>query len=94
MLPALLKPGPQPVQDPAEGLSCLVAEQVYIRDLKEKHCYVALDYDMETIRTSNPTYQKKLELPDGKEIILGQEAFICPEGLFNSSLLGESRIRV
>ncbi|XP_060239225.1 uncharacterized protein LOC132653801 [Meriones unguiculatus] len=70
--------------------SVTTAEQVYIRELKEKHCYVALDYDMEVAKTSHPSYQKKLQLPDGKEIILGQEAFMCSEGLFNSSLLGMS----
>ncbi|KAL1788173.1 hypothetical protein HispidOSU_014397 [Sigmodon hispidus] len=66
------------------------ADLEYIRDLKEKHCYVALDYDMEIAKTSTPSYKKKFQLPDGKEVILGQEAFMCSEALFNTSLIGRS----
>lgn len=75
------------------GLSCPAADLEYVRDLKDKCCYVALDYNMEMSKTSEPSFQKKFTLPDGKEINLGQEAFMCSEALFNTSLLGESRIR-
>ncbi|XP_051002837.1 uncharacterized protein LOC127189771 [Acomys russatus] len=67
-----------------------VADREYIRDLKEKHCFVALEYDMEMSKTTVPSYQKKFQLPDGKEVNLGQEAFMCSEGLFNTSLLGRN----
>lgn len=74
------------------GLPYLTADREYIRDLKEKHCYVALDYDMEISKTAAPSCQKKFQLPDGKEVSMGQEAFMCSEALFNTSLIGESRI--
>jgi actin len=70
--------------------SCPTADLEYIRDLKDKYSYVALDYNMEMSKTSAPSFQKKFTLPDGKEINLGQEAFMCSEVLFDTSLLGES----
>lgn len=73
------------------GLPCPAADLEYIRDLKDKYCYVALDYEREMTKTSAPSFQKKFTLPDGKEINLGQEAFMCSEALFNTSLLGESK---
>lgn len=54
---------------------------------------MALDYDMEMSKTSEPSFLKKFTLPDGKEISVGQETFMCPEVLFNPSLVGESRVR-
>ncbi|XP_032747225.1 actin-like isoform X1 [Rattus rattus] len=62
----------------------------HVRDLKEKCCYVALDYDMEMSKTSEPSFLKKFTLPDGKEISVGQETFMCPEVLFNPSLVGKN----
>nr|XP_034344427.1 actin-like isoform X2 [Arvicanthis niloticus] len=68
-----------------------IADLEYIRDLKDKCCYVALDYNMEMSKTSEPSFQKKFTLPDGKEINLGQEAFMCSEALFNTSLLERTK---
>nr|XP_042113974.1 actin-like isoform X2 [Peromyscus maniculatus bairdii] len=70
------------------------ADREYIRDLKEKHCYVALDYDMEISKTAAPSCQKKFQLPDGKEVSMGQEAFMCSEALFNTSLIGKSNLGI
>ncbi|KAH0507997.1 actin [Microtus ochrogaster] len=66
------------------------ADREYIRDLKEKHCYVTLDYDMEMSKNAVPSQQKKVQLPDGREISLEQEALTCSEALFNTSLIGRS----
>ncbi|XP_038957227.1 actin, muscle isoform X5 [Rattus norvegicus] len=66
------------------------ADLEHVRDLKEKCCYVALDYDMEMSKTSESSFLKKFTLPDGKEISLGQETFMCPEVLFNPSLVGKN----
>ncbi|XP_075831337.1 actin, aortic smooth muscle-like [Microtus pennsylvanicus] len=66
------------------------ADREYIRDLKEKHCYVTLDCDMEMSKNAVPPQQKKVQLPDGREVSLEQEALTCSEALFNTSLIGRS----
>ena len=59
------------------------AEREIVRDIKEKH--IAQDYDKEQINVSeDPTY----ELPGGRNILLSNERFHCPEALFKPSLLG------
>ena len=63
------------------------AEKEIVKDVKERVCYVALDYEHEMgidIRGIEKTY----ELPDGQVIRLGNERFRCPEALFNPSLIG------
>ncbi|XP_034500742.1 actin-3-like [Ailuropoda melanoleuca] len=59
----------------------------YIRDIKEKCCYVALDFDKEKMKAGSPSYAQKYQLPDGQEITLGPEKFLCPEGLFQTDIM-------
>lgn len=54
-----------------------------VRDIKEKVCLVALDYEAALKQSQDSSsFEKNYELPDGKVITIGSERFKCPEYLF------------
>ncbi|XP_068147042.1 actin-like protein 53D [Drosophila tropicalis] len=67
------------------------AEREIVRDIKEKLCFVSLNYE-EDLKISHTMQEEVYELPDGQRITLGNELFRCPEALFKPFHMGQEAL--
>jgi len=66
------------------------AELEIVKEIKEKKCYVALDYESELKEfESGDSKTTEFEMPDGQIVKIGSQQIKCPEALFKPGFLGK-----
>jgi len=66
------------------------AEKEIVKEMKEKHGYIALDYAEELSKYDQGSIQDaKYQMPDGSELTIKNQRFRCCEAIFDPSLIGK-----
>lgn len=65
------------------------SEKEIVKDIKEKLCYCALNYEDEESLYKKRNMTRNYRLPDGNVITLNEEMFKAPEILFDPDLFGK-----
>lgn len=60
-----------------------------MQQIKERLCFVASDVENEKNKVRR--HDQTMLLPDGKKVNLGNESFLCPEFLFDGSLVSRAQ---
>jgi actin len=64
------------------------SEREFIREMKEKHSYVAFDFEQELRNATSSVEVKKCKSPSGETVSVHTERFRCSEAMFQPALLG------
>ena len=67
------------------------SEMKIVRDIKEKLCYCAFDFEEEMKAAQK---EENYKLPDGQVVTIGNERFRCVESLFQPSLIGMESVGI
>lgn len=66
------------------------ASKEIAKEIKEKACYTALDYEEELKNVEPFDY----EMPDGKHLIIRDPRLSCPEILFRPEIIGKNMMMI